>query len=168
MPPPSGRLVLLVDQFEEVFTLCEDEAARQASSTTCSTPALVAGGQAIVVPTMRADFYGKCGCYPALAAALSDHQILVGPMTEDELRRAIERPAQLTGCEFEPGWSIAAGEDVRGQPGAAAAPVRADGAVAAARGAAIHEAAYGAIGGIGGALEQPGQRRAGPLQRRPA
>jgi hypothetical protein len=57
----------------------------------------------VVVLTMRADFYGKCAAHPGLAAALSDHQVLVGPMTEDELRRAIERPARLVGCEFEPG-----------------------------------------------------------------
>ena len=65
--PPSARLLLLVDQFEEVFTLCEDEAARQAFFANLLYAPALAGGQAIVVPTMRADFYGKCGSYPALA-----------------------------------------------------------------------------------------------------
>ncbi len=153
--PPSARLLLLVDQFEEVFTLCEDEAARQAFfANLLYAPALV-GGQAIVVPTMRADFYGKCGSYPALAAALSDHQILVGPMTRDELRRAIERPALLTGGEFEPGLVELLLEDVTGRLGAL--PLlqftlmelwqRRDGR-------RLTVAAYRAIGGIGGALER--------------
>ena len=108
---------MLVDQSEEVFTLCEDEAARQALFDNLLYAATVADGQAIVVLTMRADFYGKCGSYPALAAAMSDHQLLVGPMTEDELRRAIERPALLAGGEFEPGLVEMLLQDVEGQPG---------------------------------------------------
>ena len=153
--PPSARLLLLVDQFEEVFTLCEDEAARQAFFANLLYAPALAGGQAIVVPTMRADFYGKCGSYPALAAALSDHQILVGPMTKDELRRAIERPALLTGGEFEPGLVELLLGDVTGRLGAL--PLlqftlmelwqRRDGR-------RLTVAAYRAIGGIGGALEQ--------------
>ena len=115
--PPSRRLVVLVDQSEEVFTLCEDEAARKALFDNLLYAATVADGQAIVVLTMRADFYGKCGSYPALAAAMSDHQLLVGPMTEDELRRAIERPALLAGGEFEPGLVEMLLQDVEGQPG---------------------------------------------------
>jgi hypothetical protein len=100
--PRSRRLFLLVDQMEEVFTLCEDEAARRAFFDNLRYAGTIAEGQAVVVVTMRADFYGKCGPYPALAAAMSDHQLLVGPMTEDELTRAIERPAVLAGGEFEP------------------------------------------------------------------
>ncbi|MBV8266649.1 MAG: tetratricopeptide repeat protein [Planctomycetaceae bacterium] len=115
--PPSRRLVVLVDQSEEVFTLCKDETAHQALFDNLLYAATVAGGQAIVVLTMRADFYGKCGLYPALAAAMSDHQLLVGPMTEDELRRAIERPALQAGGEFEPGLVEMLLQEVAGQPG---------------------------------------------------
>ena len=53
--------------------------------------------------TLRADFYPKCATYPDLAAMLSARQMLVGPMADSELRRAIERPAQLAGGEFEAG-----------------------------------------------------------------
>ena len=115
--PSARRLVLLVDQFEEVFTLCGDEAARQALFANLLYAATITGGQTIVVLTMRADFYGKCGPYPTLAAAMSDHQLLVGPMTEDELRRAIERPARLAGGEFEPGLVEILLQDVAGQLG---------------------------------------------------
>ena len=55
-----------------------------------------------VVLTMRADFYGQCARYAGLRAALSDHQLLIGPLREEELREAIEAPAQLAGRS----WSI--------------------------------------------------------------
>jgi hypothetical protein len=116
--PPGRRLALLVDQFEEVFTLGEDEPRRRAFFENLLYAATIAGGQAVVLLTMRADFYGKCGAYPALAAALSDHQLLVGPMTEPELRHAIERPALRAGGAFDPGLVEMLLQAVAGQPGA--------------------------------------------------
>jgi hypothetical protein len=115
--PPEHRLVVLVDQFEEVFTLCHDEELGRALINNLLYAAGVAQGQTIVLLTLRADFYGRCATYPALAAALSDHQLLVGPMEDDELRRAIERPAQLTGREFESGLVERLLRDVKDQPG---------------------------------------------------
>jgi TIR domain/Leucine rich repeat len=115
---PGRRALLLVDQFEEVFTLCPDEGARKAVIDNLVYAGTVAGGQAVVVLTVRADFVGRCASYAALAAALSDRQALVGPMTEDELRRAIERPAYLAGCEPVPGLVDVLFQDVQGQPGA--------------------------------------------------
>jgi len=75
-------------------------------------------GKTVVVLTMRADFYSKCAGYGTLAAALSDHQVLVGPMTDEELRQAIQRPAQLVGCELEDGLVEALINDFNNQPGA--------------------------------------------------
>src|SRR5215469_16266051 len=89
------RLVVLVDQFEEVFTMCGKEKLREMFVRNLLYAAKVVQGQTLVILTMRADFYGKCAANGELATAFSDHHILVGPMTEDELRRAIERPAQL-------------------------------------------------------------------------
>jgi hypothetical protein len=80
--------------------------------------AKVAQGRTLVILTMRADFYGKCAANAELAAALSDHHVLVGPMTDDELRRAIDRPAQLVGCEFDAGLVDLLVQEVRNQPGA--------------------------------------------------
>src|SRR4051794_28072396 len=117
-PPRAERLVVLVDQFEEVFTLCTDEAQRRDLIATLLHAATVAGGRTIVVLTMRADFYPRCAAYADLAAALSDHQVLVGPMTGDELRRAIDRPARLAGLEPEPGLVELLVEDIRGRAGA--------------------------------------------------
>ena len=109
---------MLVDQFEEVFTLCNDEAERRDFIANLLHAATVAGGRTIVVLTMRADFYPRCAAYADLAAALSDHQVLVGPMTEDELRRAIDRPARLAGLEPEPGLVELLVDDIRGRAGA--------------------------------------------------
>ena len=117
-PPRAERLVVLVDQFEEVFTLCNDEAERRDFIANLLHAATVAGGRTIVVLTMRADFYPRCAAYADLAAALSDHQVLVGPMTEDELRRAIDRPARLAGLEPEPGLVELLVDDIRGRAGA--------------------------------------------------
>jgi hypothetical protein len=111
------RLVVIVDQFEEVFTLCRKEELREALIRNLLYAAKVAQGQTLVILTMRADFYGKCAANAELAAAFSDHHVLVGPMTEDELRRAIERPTQLVGCELEAGLVDLLVQDVRHQRG---------------------------------------------------
>ncbi|MBN1888404.1 MAG: response regulator [Thermoflexales bacterium] len=101
--PPAARLVVLVDQFEEALVLCRDEASRRAWIDNLLYAVSVPQGQTIVVLTLQADFYGQCAAYPELAAALSDHHVLVGPLADSELRRAIEQPARLAGGEFEAG-----------------------------------------------------------------
>lgn len=115
--PAERRVVLLVDQLEELFTLCRNEAHRQAFIENLLYASSVTDGQTMVVLALRADFYGKCAAYPTLAVALSDHQMLVGAMTEAELHQAIERPAQLVGVEFEVGLANTLVRDVRDQPG---------------------------------------------------
>ena len=151
--PPEHRLVLLVDQFEELFTMCHDEGLRQAFIENILYAARVAGGQAVVLLTLRSDFYGKCAAYYALAAALCDHQFLVGRMTKTELRRAIECPAQLVGCEFENGLVELLLNEVMDQPGAL--PLLQHTLLELWRyreGRRITLAAYNAIGKVEGAL----------------
>jgi hypothetical protein len=153
--PPEQRLVVLVDQFEEVFTLCHDERQCQALIDNLLHAASVAKGQTVVLLTLRADFYSKCAAHPRLAAALSDHQLLVGPMTEDELRRAIERPARLAGCEFEPGLVDVLLRDVLDQPGGLPLLQHALLELWGQRqGRRLTLAAYQTIGGVAGALER--------------
>jgi hypothetical protein len=89
--PPERRFVLLVDQFEEVFTECSDEALRLSFLDNLIYASVVAQGKTIVILTMRADFYGKCAAHPTLAAAVTDHQLLIGPMSDEELRSAATR-----------------------------------------------------------------------------
>ena len=96
---PHRRLLIAVDQFDEAFTLCADEGERAAF-----VDALVgsAGGSgSVVVLALRAEFYGRCAAYPELARLLGANHVLVGPMQRDELRRAIELPAQRAGLRVE-------------------------------------------------------------------
>jgi WD40 repeat protein len=104
--PTGARVILIVDQFEEVFTLCADEAERRAfidllgvlaSGTTQSEPA------GLVVIGLRADFYGRCAAFPQLRDAVQRDQMLVGPMSTAELREAIEKPARAVELDLEPG-----------------------------------------------------------------
>jgi len=113
----SRRTIVLVDQFEEIFTLCKDEDIRRQFIGNLLHAATDAVGQTIVVLTLRADFYGKCAPYEQLAAALSDNQMLVSPMSDQELRDAIVKPAQLNGCEFETGLDQLLINDVKNQSG---------------------------------------------------
>jgi conflict system STAND superfamily ATPase len=100
-PPGSGdgaaRLVLIVDQFEQVFTLSPDlsgEATRQAFITALCAAAAnpVGSGQlppALVAVAVRGDFWDRCAAVPELVGALQDGQFVAGPMTESELRVAV-------------------------------------------------------------------------------
>ncbi|MFF7725249.1 helix-turn-helix domain-containing protein [Streptomyces sp. NPDC008001] len=104
------RAVLVVDQFEEVFTLCQDARERAEfvravhALATGPAPADDRGGSAaLVVLGVRADFYGRCLAFPVLAAALGAGQLPLEPMREQELREAVVRPARAVGLELEPG-----------------------------------------------------------------
>jgi WD40 repeat protein len=116
--PPEKRLLLVIDQFEEIFTLCHDEEARGRFIENLLYAAAVGGGRVIVLLTMRADFYHRCAAYRDLAGYLAAQQVLVGPLSEAELRRAVERPAQQVGLRPEPGLTEAILADVAQEPGA--------------------------------------------------
>jgi len=110
------RLVVIVDQFEEIFTTCSDPAEADAF-----VDALVmAGGdpdRAVVVLALRGDFYGRTAEWPALAEALSANHVLVGPMSDQELRRAIELPARRGGLRVESALLDRLVSEVAGAPG---------------------------------------------------
>ena len=111
--PPS---LLVVDQLEEAFTLCSDQAARDRFFDALID--LHEAGAAAVVVALRADFYGRCAEHPRLAVALAARQCLLGPMQPDELRRAVERPAHAAGLRLEAGLIDTMLADVGGEPGA--------------------------------------------------
>jgi WD40 repeat protein/class 3 adenylate cyclase/energy-coupling factor transporter ATP-binding protein EcfA2 len=113
----GGRLILLVDQFEELFATTVDADERDAF-----VEALVRGATedhegAIVVLTIRADFYGHCAEYPELARLLAANHVLVGTMSADELRRAVELPARRVGLRVESALSHALVAEVTNEPG---------------------------------------------------
>ncbi|GAA3268642.1 helix-turn-helix domain-containing protein [Dactylosporangium vinaceum] len=89
--------VVVVDQFEEVFT---DAAADGDALITALTEA---AADMKVVLGMRADFYAHAAARPALVAALQHAQVLVGPLTEPQLRRVITEPAKRAQVDIEEG-----------------------------------------------------------------
>ncbi|MGW6784743.1 NACHT and WD repeat domain-containing protein [Streptomyces sp. NPDC054987] len=108
LPAPPLRPVLLVDQFEELFTLCTDEDERRAFvrvlrelSVPCPEPA--AHEPAVVVLGVRADFSGNCLELPELAPVFTGGLFVLSPMSPAELRESITRPARLAGLALEPG-----------------------------------------------------------------
>jgi hypothetical protein len=109
--------LLLVDQFEETFTLCKDQAERAAFIENLLSLA-EADGAARVVITLRADFYHHCAEYEGLRNALKTHQEYIGAMSADELRQAITEPAQRNGWDFQPGLVDLILSDVGAEPGA--------------------------------------------------
>jgi hypothetical protein len=105
---------IVVDQFEEVFTLCRDETKRVAFFKRL----LALPPERPVVLTMRADFWGDCAPYPALRAAMEARQRLIAPMDAAELRKAIEKQAAAVGLRFEADLAASILDQVRGEPGA--------------------------------------------------
>jgi WD40 repeat protein len=115
----GNRLLLVVDQFEELFTACKDGAERkQFVDNLLTTAAPETGGPTVVVLTLRADFYAHCLQFENLRAALEKEQTLLGPMSPKELRRAIEEPAKRGGWEFEEGLVERLLKDAGDEPGA--------------------------------------------------
>jgi WD40 repeat protein len=116
--PSGARLLLAVDQLEELQTACRSDAERVAFADTLARAAADPDGRAVVVVALRADFYGRFAAYPGLAELLGGNQVLVGPMQASELRRAVELPASRVGLRVEPELADALVDDVEGEPGA--------------------------------------------------
>jgi hypothetical protein len=153
--PPERHFVLLVDPLEPLFTLCTDESERRAFLANLLEAAAAVDGPTVVVLTLRSDFLGRAASYSDLAAALSDRQVVVGPMSRSELRRAIEKPAQLAGGQLEGGLTDLLLRDVDRQDGGLPLLAHTLRALWDRReGRHMTLAAYGEIGGIAGALDR--------------
>ncbi|UUU26153.1 nSTAND1 domain-containing NTPase [Streptomyces sp. DSM 40750] len=106
--PPPPRPVLIVDQFEELFTLCTDEDERRSFVRVLSALATPRSTEsthepAVVVLGVRADFTGNCLDLPELAPVFTDGLFVLSPMSVAELRESITCPAELAGVTLEPG-----------------------------------------------------------------
>ena len=113
----SDRLVLVIDQFEELFTVCSDEEER-AAFVDRLTELADDPERAAVVIGLRGDFYGHCAAYPELARRVAANQVLVGPMTADEVQRAVELPARRAGVRVDAALVDTLVAEVGEEPGA--------------------------------------------------
>jgi len=155
------RPAIIVDQFEAVFTQCQDETERREFVTEVCDLAKAA----LVILALRADFYTHALRYPGLAAALQARQVVLGPMTAEQVRRAITEPARLARVDVEEGLvglllrdlappePASAGEQAAYEPGAL--PLLSHALLATwehSRGGVLTVADYLASGGIRDAL----------------
>ena len=105
--PEADQLLLLLDQFEELYTLCSDDGQRKRflaellaaveHASQSHTPPMV------ILITLRADFMSQALGYRPFADALQESTFLIGPMNAEELQQAITMPAKKQGADFEDG-----------------------------------------------------------------
>jgi WD40 repeat protein len=112
---PLNRLVLIVDQFEELYTLCPEE-DRLAFLNALLTAVKFAPAFTLAI-TLRADFYGYALSYRPFSDALQGSVLNLGPMSHEELRSAIEQPANKMQVQLEKGLTNELISEMEGQTG---------------------------------------------------
>ena len=113
---PSERVLLIADQFEELYTLCPDETIRRIFLDKLTAFPFERGGMVLVL-TMRADFLGNALSYRPFADVLQNTDLKLGPMNREELTEVIEKPAQKLGVTLEAGLVKRILDDVESEPG---------------------------------------------------
>lgn len=99
----SERLLLVVDQFEEVFTVCSKENERRQFIELLTQITEILDSRLAIVTTMRADFLEPCLSYESLTRLIQDDAVYMPPLVGAELEEAIEEPTKLQGYSFEKG-----------------------------------------------------------------
>ncbi|MBL1202440.1 MAG: hypothetical protein FWK04_26070 [Nostoc sp. GBBB01] len=115
--PNSDRTLLIVDQFEEVFTVCADEEKRQRFIELITQVTKIPACRLAVVTTMRADFLEPCLRYPTLYQQIQNQAVFMPPLIGVDLRDAITEPARRQGYTLEEGLVFKILEDVGKEPG---------------------------------------------------
>ena len=118
LPAPDDQLLLVVDQFEELFTLVEDEAEARLFLSNLYEAVSDPHSPLRVVITLRADFYDRPLMYPDFSRLVQERTEVVVPLELTELERAIQAPAEGLGVEMEAGLVASIVADVLEQPGA--------------------------------------------------
>lgn len=113
---PSERVLVIADQFEELYTLCPDETIRRNFLDKLTTSPFERVGMVLVL-TMRADFLGNALSYRPFADVLQNTDLKLGPMNREELTEVIEKPAQKLGVTLEAGLVKRILDDVESEPG---------------------------------------------------
>jgi len=161
--PWAGRAAVIVDQFEAVFTLCHDEGERSALIEGLCDLAQTE----LVVLALRADFYQQAIRYPGLIRAAQERHVVLGPMSVEQVRRAVVEPARLARTEVAAGLvevllaDLAPDTDVNGAHEPGALPLLSHALLTAwehSHGGTLTVADYLAGGGIREALTRSAER----------
>jgi WD40 repeat protein/transcriptional regulator with XRE-family HTH domain len=157
----AAHILLVIDQFEELFTLCRSEVEQVAFVQNLTNAACQSGRTAVILPVLRADFYAHCARFDQFRQLLAQHQEYIGPMTADELRRAIVEPGQRGHWELEPGLVDLLlhdiGADTGHNPEPGALPLLSHALLATwerRRGRTLTLSGYTASGGVRGAIAE--------------
>ncbi|HYK01997.1 MAG TPA: hypothetical protein VE974_09585 [Thermoanaerobaculia bacterium] len=110
--------IVVIDQFEELFTLCDDPAAREALSANIAAVVQRPDNRHTIVVTMRSDYELYLPKLPLLQPLFEAGEVRITPLNAAELREAIERPASLVGLKFDEGLVDALVRDTLGEPAA--------------------------------------------------
>jgi WD40 repeat protein/DNA-binding SARP family transcriptional activator/tRNA A-37 threonylcarbamoyl transferase component Bud32 len=117
LPAGDAELLLVIDQFEEVFTLVEDEARRARFLAGLHAAATDPGSRVRVVVTLRADFYDRPLEYPGFGELLAARTQALTPLSAAELEQAVREPAERAGVALEPRLVVEMVAEVGDQPG---------------------------------------------------
>ena len=161
--PPGSELVLVIDQFEELFTLLDDDDARTRFLAALSRAANDPDTRLRVLVTLRADYYDRPLTYTGLAELMKARSVVVTPLVPEELERAVAGPAEGVGVRIQPAVVADIVAEVAAQPGALPLLQYALTEMFERRdGSALTSEGYREIGGVSAALP----RRAEDLYRR--
>ncbi|MGW0735165.1 nSTAND1 domain-containing NTPase [Streptomyces sp. NPDC002851] len=155
---------VIVDQFEELFTLCHDRAERDRFLDLLLT-ARRPDSRLRVVLAVRGDFYGHCAAHRDLAEAVSQANLLVGPVNGDELRDVVTGPATAAGLNVERALTARIIDEVTDRPGAL--PMLSHSLLETwrrRRGRTLTLAAYEEAGGVRGSIAATAERVYGDLE----
>ncbi|AYM41824.1 WD40 repeat domain-containing protein [Mycobacteroides chelonae] len=163
----KGQLLVVVDQFEELFTLGVPRADAAQFITTLHQicqPSTLTGRAAVVIAGVRSDVLGRCVEFPELASALQSRCMVLEPMTSVELREAVVQPAAGAGLRIEPGLvdliltdvGVGQGEDTPGRLPLLSHVLA--GTWSRRRVGQLTVAGYRAAGGVRGSVAETGER----------
>ena len=153
LPGSESELLLVIDQFEEVFTLLDDEATRAHFLQSLLAISQDSHSRMRIILTMRADFYDRPLLYPHFGELVRQSTEVVLPLNPDELAQAIDGPAERVGLRLEDGLTAAIIRDIGEQPGALPLLQHALSELYERReGRVLTMAAYEASGRVAGAL----------------
>jgi WD40 repeat protein/DNA-binding SARP family transcriptional activator len=157
--PGEADVVLVVDQFEEAFTLATDDRERELFLESLRVAAAEPSSRLRVIVTLRADFYDRPLTYPRLGELLAARTEAVPPLTPDELEQAIRSPAEQVGIRPEPGLVAQMIANLAHQPGALPLLQYALTELFERRDEGkLSLSAYAAMGGVAGALSARADR----------